>query len=75
MSHRQMVMTNEQVYKDFIVEQNAKALSVDWVLWMLDGLADANKRGVQVNPDWLRAEGRLMTARGIEDNEPRMIYE
>lgn len=62
--------SNEQILSEFIKEQNAKALTVEWVLWMLDLLKDARENNKTINPDWFWAEYR-----NYDDPEPPMIYE
>lgn len=59
--------------EDQIREQNAKALTVDWVLWMLKTLGECGEN--TLNPAWLEASHRIRWAYGYSDSEPPMIYE
>lgn len=69
--------SNPMVFADFIRDRKPKALTVEWVLWMLEQLDQTERYdegvGVRINPDWLRAEFKFKGA--TPDVEPPMIYD
>ncbi|MGV1047670.1 MAG: hypothetical protein ACOYD4_03975 [Solirubrobacterales bacterium] len=46
---------NELHFAEFIKAKAPKKLRQEWVLWMLQQIADANHRKAIINPKWLEA--------------------
>jgi len=60
---------NIKVYREFLVANKHRAINPEWAIFMLDTLADCERRCLRLNPKWLVA-----TLRFDGDPEPPMFF-
>lgn len=63
--------TNGQIFHDFLASHTnrTQAVNIEWVLWAFLQIAGAERRGVLINPEYLRAPYFFPG-----DSEPNTIF-
>lgn len=73
-----MTTTNAKVILDFVNEvadlspDRDLALSLDWFRWVMEQAHMAEECAQVINPDWFRANGRILSMHG--DKEPQAMF-